>query len=356
MVIGVVSYGEGSISLDKFTRLEQYLEESTQSIIEVEPAYNELNAIERIQSNEWSIVFAPPGLAAIALSESLYTPIFALESLDSQERALIVVPANSPINNLADLSQRTIALGQPGSAAGYYLPLYDLYGLTLAEVRFAPTPKTTLEWLASGEVDAGALSAREYERYRSEFDADEFRILHTSRRIPPGLVLLSPTVDLNLQKRIEEVLQEPPSDITADAGYVPSARVPDYQPFIELVEKVRPLESRVRETPAVLTIKNAPSSPHSAPARNFAPTDAAPATLPSPTPPPAPVSLPESASPPPPESPQESGVPVESGASLESTPPKPPSPSEPAPAVPPGKDPTPTESEPPSSPPVRNPQ
>ncbi len=49
---------------------------------------------------------------------------------------------------------------------------------------------------------------------------------------------------------------EAPADIVADAGYVPSFEIPDYQEFIKLVEKVKPLEPKVRETPAQLFISS----------------------------------------------------------------------------------------------------
>ena len=255
LTIGVVSYGEGTISINKYERLQQYLAQKTNSIVDLEPAYNELQAVEQIQRKNWSIVFAPPGLAAIALERELYDPIFPLQKFSNLERSVIVVKANSNIDSLADLSNQTIALGERGSAAGYYLPLYDLYGLTLAEARFAATPKQALQWVSEGEVQAGALAEQEYELYRREFANSKFRIIHKSRWIPAGVVLLSPKIEYSQQEHIKTVMMEAPSDIIADAGYVPSNQIPDYQEFIKLVEKVKPLEPQVRQTPAVLIIK-----------------------------------------------------------------------------------------------------
>ncbi|MBE9166706.1 phosphate/phosphite/phosphonate ABC transporter substrate-binding protein [Pleurocapsales cyanobacterium LEGE 06147] len=255
LTIGVVSYGEGTVSVDKYERLQQYLAKQTRSIVDLEPAYNELQALEQIRRKNWSLAFAPPGLAAIAISQELYEPLFPLQGVSSLERSLIVVREDSQIQDLANLANTTVALGEPGSAAGYYLPLYDLYGLTLARVRFAPTPKKVLEWLSKGEVEAGALSENEFERYRKEFVPTQFRVLHKSRWIPAGLVLLAPTVERNQQENIKNAMNEAPSDIIGDAGYVPGAGVPNYQEFIKIVEKVKPLEKHVRQVPAVLTIE-----------------------------------------------------------------------------------------------------
>ena len=256
LTIGVVSYGEGRVSIAEYERLQQYLARKTQSIVELEPAYNELQALEQVQRKNWSIVFAPPGLAAIAIDKELYSPMFPLEKASNLERSVIVVRADSHINSLGNLSNQTIALGKKGSAAGYYLPLYDLYGLTLAQVRFAATPRQILQLISEGEVASGALAEYEYERYQRDFPGTKFKILHKSRWIPAGVVLISPQVEYQRQEQIKTVMLEAPADIIADAGYVPSFEVPDYQEFIKLVNKVKPLEAQVLQTPATLVIQS----------------------------------------------------------------------------------------------------
>lgn len=253
--IGVVSYGEEDISLDKYERFKNYIALQTKSIVELEPAYNELQAIDQISRNRWDIVFAPPGLAAIAIDQQLYEPLFSMGEVSSRQRSLLIVRDDSPIKEIPDLANKTLALGQIGSAAGYYVPLYDLYGLTLGEIRFAPTPKTALQWLEEASVDAIALSEKNFEVYKRQFSQTKFRIIHTSRWIPPGLVLLSPTVERNREKQIRQFMSEASADMTADAGYIPSVKVPQYKQFIQLIKKVKPLELRVKETPAVLLPK-----------------------------------------------------------------------------------------------------
>lgn len=252
VTIGVVSYGEEEVSLDKYERFKNYIALQTKSIVELEPAYNELQAIDQIRRNRWDIVFAPPGLAAIAIDKQLYEPLFSMGEVSSRQRSLIVVRDDSPIKKIPDLANKTLGLGQIGSAAGYYVPLYDLYGLTLSEIRFAPTPKTALQLLEEGSVDAVALSEKNFEVYRRQFLGKKFRIIHTSRWIPPGLVLLSPTVERNRERQIRKFMSEASADMTADAGYIPSIKLPQYNQFIQLIKKVKPLEVRVKETPAVL--------------------------------------------------------------------------------------------------------
>lgn len=256
VTIGLVSYGEEDISLDKYEQFKNYIALQTKSIVELEPAYNELQAIDQIRRNRWDIVFAPPGLAAIAIDKQLYEPLFSMGEVTSRQRSLLIVRDDSPIKKIRDLANKILALGQIGSAAGYYVPLYDLYGLTLSEIRFAPTPKTALQLLEQGSVDAVALSEKNFEVYRRQFRGTKFRIIHTSRWIPPGLVLLSPTVERNRERLFRKFMNEAPANITSDAGYIPSVKVPQYKQFIQLIKKVKPLEVRVKETPAVLLPKD----------------------------------------------------------------------------------------------------
>ncbi len=257
LVIGIVSYGAHENLLDKFERFRDYLATATQSVVELEPAFNELNAVEQVQRQIWSMVFAPPGLAAIAIGSAQYIPLFALQG-NNKERSLLLVRQDSPIQNLSELANQVVALGEPGSATGYYLPLYDLYGLTLQEIRFAPTPRTILEWLDQGTIAAGALSEQEFQQYRGEFGVSKFRILHESRTVPASVVLIAPSIDRNRQYQIETAMRKAPSSVIGDAGYIPEAEVPNYDQFIKLVAKVRPLEARVKQKPAVLTMEQTP--------------------------------------------------------------------------------------------------
>lgn len=117
LTVGVVSYGEQTVSLEKYEQFKNYLAAQTQSIVELEPAYNELQALEQIQRQRWEIVFAPPGLAAIAMGKDLYIPLFSMEGISSRQRSLLVVRDDKPINTIADLANKTVALESVGSAA-----------------------------------------------------------------------------------------------------------------------------------------------------------------------------------------------------------------------------------------------
>lgn len=239
LIVGTVSYSEGTQAIARYDRFIQYLGEQTKSLIRLEPAFNENKALERIRSRAWSLVFAPPGLAAIAISQEKYRPLFPLAGITNL-RSILVVPQDSPLRDLKELAGRTLALGQPGSATGFYFPIYNLYGLTLAEILLAPTPKTVMEWVAQGKAEAGAISQREFDLYKSQFGQTNFRVLYTDpHNVPLGVVLISPAIESDRQEYIRQAMSEVPSVIAQETGYIPTGQVPDYSYMIAVVERVR---------------------------------------------------------------------------------------------------------------------
>ena len=256
IAIGVIAYGDGAVSLERLENFKNYLAEETNSFVEIEPTFNEVHALDQIRHRRWSLVFAPPGIAATAISTAQYEPLFPLQGSSNTVRSVIIVREDSPIEELADLQRHSLALGQPGSATGYYLPLYDLFGMTLAEVELASTPLDTMMLVANGDVTAGALSRAEFDKHEGEFEDTEFRIIHTSRSLPSGVVLIGPNVDRNLQEYITNAMNAVTPNLAAEAGYVPNADPPNYGFFIELIEKVAPYEDRIGEMPVVLSPAN----------------------------------------------------------------------------------------------------
>jgi phosphonate transport system substrate-binding protein len=255
-VLGTVSYGSGEKTIAQYDRLIRYLEEKLQAVVQLEPAYNERKALERIKSQAWSIVFAPPGLAAIALTKHRYLPVAPLVGVSSL-RSVLVVLKNSPYQTLGSLAGKTLAIGQPGSAVGYYFPIFNLYGLTLASLAIPGTPKAILDAIAQGKADVGALSLEEFNTYKTEINQAEFRILFTdAHTVPSGLVLISPNVDRTVQESIQKLLNDMPSVVAQEAGFVPNGAIPDYTYMISVVERVRAIfPAETEEGAALLTQK-----------------------------------------------------------------------------------------------------
>lgn len=239
LIVGTVSYSQGEEILEQYAKFIDYLGEKTGSLVNLEPTFNENKALERIRSKAWTLVFAPPGLAAIAISQQQYRPLFPLEGVTNL-RSILVVRQDSPLRNFNQLEGKTLALGQPGSATGFYFPIYNLYGLTLAEILLAPTPETVLSLVADGKAAAGALSQKQFDLYKLQFGQTAFRVLYTDpHNVPLGVVLISPTVEAVRKESIRQVMSQAPSVLAQEAGYIPTAQVPDYDYMITVVQRVR---------------------------------------------------------------------------------------------------------------------
>lgn len=249
-VIGVISYQEGKETIERFSRFCEYIGKRTNTIIELEPAFNEHIAIERLKNTTWSLVFATSGLAALGKAKYQYNPIFPLQE-NTRSYSILVARANSKLKKISDLKDETVALGLPGSATGYYLPLSKLYGLTLGDIIFAATPERILELVLEKRAVVGAMSREEFIRYSPQFDRSKFRVLFTDpRKIPPGSVLISPNLERNRQSFIIEYMKEAPPALIQETGYIPNGKVPEYQDLISAIEKISNIEEHIHSKPA----------------------------------------------------------------------------------------------------------
>lgn len=251
-VIGVFSDENQKQVIKRFANFREYLSQRTQPIVNLEVTSSEQMAIERLKRGSWSLVFATPSLTALGKAFYQYQPILSLQR-DGILRSVIVVRQDSSLKELKELQNKKVALGLPGSTTGYYLPLYNLFGLTLAEILFISTPKAILESVAKKQVIAGAVSLQEFNLLKGQFNRKEFRILFSdSQNIPPGAILLSPEVERNSQERLEKILKEAPPNITQEVGYLPNESVDDYKYMVDVVKRVTPLTGTIRSKPARL--------------------------------------------------------------------------------------------------------
>lgn len=252
LVMGVVSFDKAEETLYRYTRFTTYLGTKIGVPIELEPTSNESKALEQIQQRDWSLAFASPGLAAIAIAKEQYRPIFPLRGINNL-RSVLVVRKTSPIQDIQQLQGQTIALSQPGSATGYYLPIYNLYGLTLADILFASTPKVILDWVTEGKVSAGAVSVADFNLYTSQADQEELRVLHTDiHSVPVGVVLISSMVEPSLQEQIYQAMNQVSPVLAQEAGYVPNGPLPNYLYMLSVVERVQSISANVQKQPAYL--------------------------------------------------------------------------------------------------------
>jgi len=247
--IGVVNYGENEQSVRQYNDFQEYLGTQQNSLIELEPTYNEVRALAQISSKKWDLVLAPPGLAAIAIEQYNYEPLVPLDGRD-KSRSVIITKQDSTATSRRDLAGQTIALGQKGSATGYYLPIFNLYGLNFKQVKFAPTPKDVLQLLEQDKVTVGALSLDDFNLLKRDYKSNQFKIIHLDHHdVPPGAILISDRLERNQQEQIRLVLKNTPSSIASSAGYLPNEPLPDYTYLTKVIKRVQEVSA---ESPMVL--------------------------------------------------------------------------------------------------------
>jgi phosphonate transport system substrate-binding protein len=247
--VGVVNYGENEQSIQQYNDFQEYLGTQQNSLIELEPTYNEVRALAQISSKKWDLVFAPPGLAAIAIAQYNYEPLVPLEGRD-KTRSVIITKQASTATSRRDLAGQTIALGQKGSATGYYLPIFNLYGLNFKQVQFAPTPKAVLQLLDQDQVTVGALSLDDFNLLKRDYKPNQFKIIYLDHHdVPPGAILISDRLERNQQEQIRLLLRKTPSSIASSAGYLPNEQLSDYTYLTKVIKRVQEV---LAESPMVL--------------------------------------------------------------------------------------------------------
>jgi phosphonate transport system substrate-binding protein len=129
--------------------------------------------------------------------------------------------------------------------------------MTLSELIVSPTPKAILENIAQGRADVGALSLQEFNTFKSAIPQTEFRILfEDNHKVPTGAILVSPSVEVKLQDFIQQTLQNTPSTVAQEAGFIPQGTVPEYKYMISVVDRVRSIfPADQSQTAALLTQK-----------------------------------------------------------------------------------------------------
>jgi TRAP-type C4-dicarboxylate transport system permease small subunit len=207
----------------------------------------------KISSRTWDVAFTLSPIYSLTAEEAGYKFIAVM---NPQARALksafFVRKDNDEINNFDDFTNRTIALGSLDdpltSPYTFYVPLYHLYGLSLAEIALQ-TPQEIFKSVENGEeVDIGVgldqvVTGEAFwlPTEVGQYYKNLFKIITPRNRqadIPLAGVFLSPELSEQDQERIAEVLLAAPDEIKEKGRYGEGEK-PDYQSFKEIIDFVQ---------------------------------------------------------------------------------------------------------------------
>ncbi len=164
------------------------------------------------------------------ISDSLYpqlqlrkrsgVELIAMEHRDGMVKysTVIFTRKDSPVNILADLRNRKVALEDNGSTSSYFVPrvLIESMGATMIEGEpvndqvgyvFARDEINISKWVHSGRVDAGAFSSKDWnssKRMPPALKAD-LRIIHQSAEFPRSLLSVRTGLDSQIKSAIRRL-------------------------------------------------------------------------------------------------------------------------------------------------------
>ncbi len=131
---------------------------------------------------------------------------------DAKFHTKIIVPASSKAQSLADLKRGSFAFGSISSTSGHLMPRYFLMKNKIdpekdfARVTFSGAHDTTVRWVESGKVDAGAVNESVLQKLLDEHrvNPSKIRVLWTT----PDYVDYNWTVRGDLDPKLVERLRE----------------------------------------------------------------------------------------------------------------------------------------------------
>ena len=193
-------------------------------------------AKRELKQQSWDVVFANGALvSASAAIDHNYQFVAQMFPKFPQFESALFVKTDSSISSLADVNVNTkVALGEVNSAAGFTMPVYDLYGKKL-QLDINNSLENILKKVTSGE---SAVGAAPYPMVAGNPDLEKkFKVIHRSRGIPLPGVFLAPELREDERDLVKNSLLNAPEDLQAKAQYSAS-EVVNYEYFNGINNKV----------------------------------------------------------------------------------------------------------------------
>ena len=139
----------------------------------------------------------------------------------AEYNTVIAVRVESDINTLEDLQGHIVGFEEAGSNSGFFMPIVHLLdnGMTVAEKEtptadvaadeigyvFTGDDEFTVEWLFTGEIDAGAIPFDDFEGLPEDIKS-ELRVLEETEMIPRHLVIVRPDMEPELEAAVKALM------------------------------------------------------------------------------------------------------------------------------------------------------
>ena len=224
------------MTVAELERLKQLFTLASQCPVQLEPVPSTERARSLLLSQQWDVAILPPGLTALALADSGYVAIRPLGRANDA-RSVVLVRTDSGLEGRGALNNKRIGLLPRGSLTGFYLPLFNLHGLTLNSVSYDLSYPDLMAALLGNEVDAIAWDSA------VPFDEEQVRILHRDDHpIPRGAMVMRQSLVARNHQPMLNTLDEAVAQWPSSVGYAPGI-LPDQKSLQQLRGLIQSVEA-----------------------------------------------------------------------------------------------------------------
>jgi phosphonate transport system substrate-binding protein len=200
---GILPFESAHTLFTRFTPLKDYLSRHTGYKIALETAPDFASHVTNIREGKYDIVYTAPHFVPAALDSKHYQLLVALSNpLYGQ----FVARTNSPINNLKQLDNKTVATPS-ARAIVTKIGMYHLeknIGINPSAYHVYRTHNAAFRAVLEGHADGAVISVNIYNKAIS--DGFELRAIGQTQAIPSSAILGNVELSKALQEKIQQLL------------------------------------------------------------------------------------------------------------------------------------------------------
>jgi len=215
--MGLIPADDAAEMIRSYEPVAEYLSEELGIPVEIQVTNDYTAAIEAMRGNHidmaWFGPFSYVIAANVAEAEAIINGVRASDG-KSDYHSIIIANADSGIETLEDLKEKSFAFVDPASTSGNLMPRKMLIDAGIdpdndfSESYYAGTHNAVMYAVSNGNVDAGATGDNVYDRMvaAGEIDPETIKIIYTSEAIPGSPIVVRGDLPEEIKDAIKQAL------------------------------------------------------------------------------------------------------------------------------------------------------